>query len=69
MLLDRVRSAHLSPLTQCKPGLSFKLYFGKSGEYWVIKYFKSLDVQNCANLWILRQVRLLDNKVHRTHIH
>ena len=23
-----------------KPGLGFKPYFGKSGEYWVIKYFK-----------------------------
>ena len=43
-----------------KPGLGFKPYFGKSGEYWVIKYFKCSDVQNCANLWILRQVRLLD---------
>ena len=45
-----------------KPGLGFKPYFGKSGEYWVIKYFKCSDVQNCANLWILRQLRLLDNK-------
>ena len=49
-----------------KPGLGFKPYFGKSGEYWVIKYFKCSDVQNCANLWILRQVpvRLLENKEH-----
>ena len=47
-----------------KPGLGFKPYFGKSGEYWVIKYFKCSDVQNSANLWILRQVRLLDNKEH-----
>ena len=50
------------PVNPGKPGLGFKPYFGKSGEYWVIKYFKCLDVQNCANLWILRQVRLLDNK-------
>ena len=35
-----------------KPGLGFKPYFGKSGEYWVIKYFKCSDVQNCANWWI-----------------
>ena len=27
-----------------------------------MKYFKCSDNQNCANLWILRQVRLLDNK-------
>ena len=47
-----------------KPGLGFKPYFGKSGEYWVIKYFKCSDVKNCANLWILRQVSLLDNKEH-----
>ena len=47
-----------------KPGLGFKPYFGKSGEYWVIKYFKCSDVQNWANLWILRQERLLDNKEH-----
>ena len=40
-----------------KPGLGFKPYFGKSGEYWVFKYFKCSDVQNCANWWILRQVR------------
>ena len=40
-----------------KPGLGFKPYFGKNGEYWVIKYFKCSDVQNCANWWILRQVR------------
>ena len=42
-----------------KPGLGLKPYFGKSGEYRVIKYFKCSDVQNCVNLWILRQVRLL----------
>ena len=59
--INRVRSAHLSPglptgLTR-EPGLGFKPYFGKSGEYWVIKYFKCSDVQNCANWWILRQVR------------
>ena len=40
-----------------KPGLGFKPYFGKSGEYWVLKYFKCSDVQNCANWWILKQVR------------
>ena len=40
-----------------KPGLGFKPYFGKSGEYWVIKYFKWSVVQNCVNWWILRQVR------------
>ena len=40
-----------------KPGLGFKPYFGKSGEYWVIKYFKFSDVQNCANWWIFTQVR------------
>ena len=41
-----------------KPGLGFTLCFGKkSGGYWVIKYFKCLDVKNCANLWILRQVK------------
>ena len=43
-----------------KPGLGFKPYFGKSGEYWVIKYFKCLDVQNCANLWVL----IIKNKEH-----
>ena len=47
-----------------KPGLGFKPYFGKSGEYWVIKYFKCSDVQNCANLWILSLVRLLDYKLY-----
>ena len=68
----RVRNAHLSPglptgftwVYPGKPGFGFKLYFGKSGEYWVIKYFKCSEGQNCANLWILRQVRLLDNKEH-----
>ena len=49
-----------------KPGLSFKSYLEKSGENWVIKYFK------CSELWILRQVRL-DNKnklfLHRTNVH
>ena len=40
-----------------KPGLGFKPYFGKSGEYWEIKCFKCSDVQNCANWWILGQVR------------
>ena len=49
-----------------KPGLGFKPYFGKSGEYWVIKYFKCSDVQNCANWWILRQV---NSKEHRTYVH
>ena len=70
-MLTRVRSAHLSPGL---PGLGFKPYFGKSGEYLVMKYFKcSADVQNCANLWILRQVRLLDNKntlfFYKEHVH
>ena len=26
-----------------KPGLGFTLFFGKSGEYWVIKYFKEVS--------------------------
>ena len=43
------------------------LPFEKSEEYWVIKYFKCSDVQNCANLWILRQGRLLDNKTNFLH--
>ena len=43
-------------------------YFGKSGEYRVIKYFKCSDVQNCANLWILRPVRLFDYKEHITYV-
>ena len=50
-----------------------KPYFGISGEYWVIKYFKCSVVQNGANLRILRQVRLLDNKktffLHKTYEH
>ena len=46
------------------PGWVLSLILEKSGEFWVIKYFKCSDVQNCANLWILRQVRLLDNKEH-----
>ena len=52
-------------------GFGFKPYFGKSGEYWVIKYFKCSDVQNCGNLWILRQVRvrLLDNKKTTFFLH
>ena len=61
----------LSGFTHCvnpgKPVLGFKPYFGKSGEYWVIKYFNCSDVQNCANLLILRPGRLLDYKEHRTY--
>ena len=53
-----------------KTGLGFKPYFGKSVEYWVIKYFKFSDVQNCENLWILRQI--IKNMLfflHRTYVH
>ena len=27
-----------------KPGLGFKPYFAKSGDYWVIKYFKCSEL-------------------------
>ena len=56
-------------VNRSKHGLGFKPYFGKSGEYWVIKYFECSDIQKCANLWILRQVRLLDNKENITYVH
>ena len=50
----RVRSAHLSPFTHWvnpgKPGLGFKPYFGKSGEYWVLKYFKCSDLCKFADI-------------------
>ena len=49
-----MRSTSLGSKGPSKPGLGFKPYFGKCGEYRVIKYFKSSDVQNCANLWIFR---------------
>ena len=45
-----------------KFGWVLSLIMEKSWEYWVIRYFKCSDAQNCANLWILRQARLLDNK-------
>ena len=49
------------------PGWVISLILEKSGEYWVINYFKCSDVQNYANLWIFGPARLLDYKEHITY--